>query len=131
MPKTTTAVRKDLPCGTQYMGEREESQSRKQRRNQLFSSVYFSPSNPLSTQNLYSGSLLCVIRQPGKNCPSQFHTLPRAHTVAESWPLCTYTELNLRDRVLGEAEKKRSIALPSKGGYSRVMPSKCVPSWTG
>ena len=48
--------------------------------------------------------------------------------VAEIWPLYTGSELNLRDRVLGEAEKNRFIALPRKGGHSGLMPSRlCVP----
>ena len=39
-------------------------------------------------------------------------------------PLCTGAESNLRDRVLGEVEKKSFIVLSSKGGHSRLMPSK-------
>ena len=41
-------------------------------------------------------------------------------------PLCTGAELNLRDRVLGEVEKKSFIALPGKGGHSGLMPLKTV-----
>ena len=33
-------------------------------------------------------------------------------------------ELNLRDRVLSEVEKSNFIALPGRGGYSRLLPSK-------
>lgn len=39
-------------------------------------------------------------------------------------------ESNLRDRVLGEVEKKSFIPLPGKGEHSRLQPWKlCVPSW--
>jgi len=44
----------------------------------------------------------------------------------KSRPLGTSAELNLGDRVLGEVEKNRSIALPGKGGQSRLIPSKTV-----
>ena len=44
-------------------------------------------------------------------------------------PLCTGTESNLRDRVLGEVEKKSFIVLPSKGEHSGLMSQKlCVPT---
>ena len=43
-------------------------------------------------------------------------------------PLCTGAESNLRDRVLGEVEKKSFIALPGKGGHSRFVPLKTVSS---
>ena len=37
---------------------------------------------------------------------------------------------NLRDRVLGRVEKDSFVAMPGKGGHSRLMPSKpCVPTW--
>ena len=39
-------------------------------------------------------------------------------------PLYTGAELNLRDRVLGEVEKNRFIALPGKGGHSGLLLSK-------
>ena len=42
------------------------------------------------------------------------------------WPLCTSAELNLGDRVLGEAEKNSFIALPGKGRHRGLMPSKFV-----
>ena len=43
--------------------------------------------------------------------------------------MCTGAESNLKDRVLGEVEKNSSIALPSKGGYCRLIPSKlCAPT---
>ena len=32
-------------------------------------------------------------------------------------PLCTRAKLNLRDRILGEVEKNRFIALPVEGGH--------------
>lgn len=41
----------------------------------------------------------------------------------------TVGESNLRDRVLGKEEKDSFIALPGKGGHSRLMPPKpCVLS---
>ena len=33
---------------------------------------------------------------------------------------------NLRDRALGEVEKNSFIALPGKGGHSRLLPSKTM-----
>ena len=51
---------------------------------------------------------------------------------AEIWPLCTGTELNFRDRVLGEVEKNSFIASPGKRGHSGLMPSKLyVLTWRG
>ena len=46
------------------------------------------------------------------------------------WPLCTGAELNLRDRVLGEVEKKKKsfITLPGKGGPRGLMLSKLCPN---
>ena len=42
------------------------------------------------------------------------------------------TKLNLRDRVLGEVEKKSFIVLPSEGSQSRLMsPRLCVLTWRG
>ena len=38
--------------------------------------------------------------------------------------LYTCPELNLRDRVWGEVEKESIIALPGKGGHSRLTSSK-------
>ena len=50
--------------------------------------------------------------------------------LAEIQPLYTGTELNLRDRVLGEVENNSFIALPGKGDHSRLMlPKLCVPNW--
>ena len=55
-----------------------------------------------------------------------------SHIVAEIQPLYTGAGLNLRDRVLGEAEKNSFIALPGKGGHSGLMPlSLCVLPWRG
>ena len=52
--------------------------------------------------------------------------------VAKIQPLYPGTELNLGDRILGEVEKNRFIALPSKGGLRGIMPSKlCVLNWRG
>ena len=40
--------------------------------------------------------------------------------------LCTSAGLNLGDRVWGEVEKNSFIALPGKGGHSKLMPTKPV-----
>ena len=40
---------------------------------------------------------------------------------AEAQSLWTCSELNLRDRVLGEGEKDSGITLPGKGGHSTLM----------
>ena len=40
--------------------------------------------------------------------------------------LYTSDESNLRDRVLGEVEKKSFIALPGKGGHNGLLPRKTV-----
>ena len=45
----------------------------------------------------------------------------------KSQPLCTCAELPLRNRVLGEVEKKSFIALPRKVGYRGSFPQNlCV-----
>ena len=41
-------------------------------------------------------------------------------------PLYTGAESTLRDRVLGEVEKNRFIALPGKGVYSGFLPGKTM-----
>ena len=41
-------------------------------------------------------------------------------------PLCTSAKSNLRDRVLGEVEKNSFIALPGKGGHSKLLPLNTV-----
>ena len=41
--------------------------------------------------------------------------------------LYTSAKLNLGDRLLGEVEKDSFIALPGKGGHSKLMPSN-VPT---
>ena len=46
--------------------------------------------------------------------------------MSKTRPLCTGATSNLGDRVLGEVEKKSFIALPGRGGHSRLMPSKTV-----
>ena len=43
-------------------------------------------------------------------------------------PLCTSAKLNVGDSVLDEVEKNRFIALPGKGGHSRLMPLKLCPN---
>ena len=40
----------------------------------------------------------------------------------EVQPLYTGLKSNLRDSILGEVEKSCFIALPGKGGHSRLMP---------
>ena len=44
----------------------------------------------------------------------------------KAWPLYPGAESNLADRILGEVEKKSFIALPGKGGHSRLIPLKAV-----
>ena len=52
--------------------------------------------------------------------------------VAKAQPLYLGAKLNLGDRVWGEVEKNSFIALPGKGGHSRLMPSRLyVPHWRG
>ena len=48
-------------------------------------------------------------------------------TRCQIWPLYTDTKLNLRGRALGEVEKNSFIALPGKGGHSRLSPQNYVP----
>ena len=43
-------------------------------------------------------------------------------------PLCTSAKWNLGNRVLGKVEKNSFIALPGKGGHSRLMPQKLCPN---
>ena len=59
---------------------------------------------------------------------SSYHfTVPLNCNWSRIRPLYPDTELNLRDRVLGEVEKYSSIALPGEGGHSGLMPSRlCV-----
>ena len=60
--------------------------------------------------------------------PSISHFFQGALKFAETWPLCTGVELNLRNRVWGEVENS-FIALLGKGGHSGLMHSKlCVPT---
>ena len=48
---------------------------------------------------------------------------------AETQLLSTSAKSNLGDRVLSEVAKNTFIALPGKGGHSRIRPSKlCVPT---
>ena len=50
----------------------------------------------------------------------------------KSGPLYPNTELNLRDRVLGEVGKNSFIALPGKGGHRGLTPTTlCVPTRRG
>ena len=64
---------------------------------------------------------------------SRISEFSSAGTDAETWPLCTITELNLGNRVLGEVEKNSFIAWPTKGNHSGLMSSKlCILSqWGG
>ena len=43
--------------------------------------------------------------------------------------LCTSAKSNLRDRVLGEVEKNRFIALPVEGGHSFMGQESSVSSF--
>ena len=84
----------------------------------------FLPSLPLSTAG-------CVYLLWGRVRDHQERGLRRSR-VAEIGHLYTSAGLNLRDRVLGEVEKNRFIALPGTGGQSGLMPSKlCVPPRRG
>ena len=47
-------------------------------------------------------------------------------SVAQTWPVYTGTELNHRDRVLGEVEKNSFIGLPAKGGQQQDSALKTV-----
>ena len=54
------------------------------------------------------------------------------HSVAEIRPLSARAELKHRDRGLGKGEKNSFIALPGKGGHSRLMCCRlCLPAPTG
>ena len=44
----------------------------------------------------------------------------------QAWSLCISTRLNPGDRALGNAEKNSLIALPGKGGHSRLLPTKTL-----
>ena len=50
---------------------------------------------------------------------------------SEFQPLCTCAWLDLGDRVLGEVGRNNFIALPGKGGHSRLMPSRLCPTLEG
>ena len=55
--------------------------------------------------------------------------MPGKIVMPKAQPLGTGAEANLRDGVLGEVEKTSFIALPGKGGHSRLLPQKlCVPT---
>ena len=47
-------------------------------------------------------------------------------TMPKTRPLSTGAELNLGNRVLGEAEMNNIIVLPGKGGHSGLMPLKTL-----
>ena len=57
--------------------------------------------------------------------------VPRVGVRPKTRPPGTSDELNFGDRVLGEVEKSSFIALPGKGGHSKLVPRKpvCVPTW--
>ena len=59
---------------------------------------------------------------------SDFHTslFPLLELAKSPASLYTSAELNLRDRLLGEVEKNSFIALPGKGGYRELLPSKTM-----
>ena len=57
------------------------------------------------------------------------HNILKLRGMPKTQPLCTGAKSNLGDNVLGEIGKNRFIALPGKGGHSRLMPLKlCVPT---
>ena len=61
--------------------------------------------------------------------PNQFlseFTVKRQVMMLKTQPLYSGAKLNLRDRVLDEVETNSFIALPGKGGQSRLMPSKTM-----
>ena len=80
---------------------------------------------------------LCNVSQSTSRLTSHESTRLSSHaylrgSVAEIQPLYMGTELNLRDRVLGEVDKNCFIALSGKGGHSKLVPSKlCVHPWRG
>ena len=54
-------------------------------------------------------------------------TLPKLADVKPNLASVFQHQIKSRDRVLGGVENKSFIALPGKGGHSRLMPSKlCV-----
>ena len=69
--------------------------------------------------------------------PNLSYMTSAAYLYLKFWYLVTEvnlanTKLNLKDRVLGELEKHSFIALPGKGGHSRLIPPKlCVLTWSG
>lgn len=44
----------------------------------------------------------------------------------KAWPLCTRARLNPGNRALGKVEKNSLIALPGRGGHSRLLPTKTL-----
>ena len=62
----------------------------------------------------------CPYRKSRLGQRERYQVMPKAR------PLCTSAKSNLRDRVLGEVEKNSFIALPGKGGHSRLVPLKIM-----
>ena len=58
--------------------------------------------------------------------PGRGILLPGVVLTPKAQVLCTGARTNLRDRVLGEVEEDNFIALPGKGGYSRLLPQKTM-----
>ena len=52
------------------------------------------------------------------------HTFDAKSSTSPFTAFTPFTKSNLRDRVLGEVEKDSFIALPGRGGHSRVIHSK-------
>ena len=44
----------------------------------------------------------------------------------KTWPLCIGVASSLKNRVLGALHKNSFIALPGKGGHSRLVPLKIM-----
>ena len=63
-----------------------------------------------------------------KGCQSD--CIGASSNVAKTWPLSTGAKQKCGDRVLGEVEKNVFIALPSKGGHSRLcLEYSPPPTW--
>ena len=49
---------------------------------------------------------------------------PMVVLMPKMWPLCNSAKSTVRDRVLGKVEMNSFIALPGKGGHSRLVRTK-------
>ena len=90
--------------------------------------LQLSPSDPIH--------LHIKVRTPKLNTsfPFMWHWTELSHVATpmlKTQPLWTHAELNLRDRVLVKTEKNNFVALPGKGGHSRLVPLKTVSQLGG